>query len=517
MRRVGVVGAGTMGAGIAQVAAQAGFEVVLCDINPAVLDAALDRIRSGLRRQIERGRMAEAEVNSVLGRIVATTALGDFAHVEFVIEAAPEVLELKRELFQRLDRLCRPGVVLATNTSSLSVTQIGALAGRTELVVGMHFFNPVPAMRLVEVVEGDGTGEEAVQRTLALASALGKQPVRVKDTPGFLVNRISRPFSGEAMRLLGENVATVAQIDRVARLACGFRMGPFEMMDLVGLDINFAVNQSIFNQYFGEPRFRPHPLQERLVKAGRLGRKAGSGWYRYKDGQAVDGPAPAAYAAAAAPRPQGLTRVAVLGDPDLAELAEQAGYQMVSCCTDADLVVLGDPELLEGRQPDPKVLLLLEASTESTTALASRVVGPERVVGYGGIPSVRKRRLVEVAPGMRTAPAACDLAVQFFHSLGRDTEVIVDGPGLVAPRLLACLANEAACALQEGVATAEGIDTAMRLGMNFPQGPLEWADELGPDVVLRILEGLQRQTGEDRYRPSPHLRKRVAAGLYFRE
>mgnify|MGYP001007252405 FL=1 len=510
--RIGVVGAGTMGAGIAQVAAQAEFGVLLYDVDPAALTRALRRVEADLERQVARGRLTGERAAAARARITTTTALGDIAGADFVIEAAPEDLELKRSLFERLDRLCRPEVVLATNTSSLSVTQIGALVGRPERVVGMHFFNPVPAMRLVEVVAGDGSGEAALQAAEALARAMGKEPVRVRDTPGFIVNRVARPFSGEALRILGEGVATPAQVDRIARLACGFRMGPFELMDLVGLDINFAVHQSVYNQFFGEPRFRPHPLQERMVKAGRLGRKTGQGWYRYEDGAIVDGPAPAQYALTPGPRVAEVSRVAVLGDPALADLVASAGYRLVECCADADLVVLGGADLLEGRQPDPDVVVLVEASTCPTTELASRTVSPARVVGFGGIPRVSRRRLVEVAPGLRTDPAATALAVRFFHSLGRDTEVVADGPGLVAARILACLVNEAAFALQEGVASAAGIDAAMRLGVNYPRGPLEWGDEIGPDVVLAVLEGLRQQTGEERYRPAPYLRKCVQAG-----
>ncbi len=515
MKRIGVVGAGTMGAGIAQVAAQAGFDVLMYDVGPAPLEVGLGRIRSGLDRLVQRGRLAAEEMQAILQRLTTTTALGDFAEVDFVVEAAPEVLDLKREIFQKLDKLCRPGAVLATNTSSLSVTQIGALAGRHESVVGMHFFNPVPAMKLVEVVEGAETSEATMAATIELAVALGKTPVRAKDTPGFIVNRIARPFPGEALRMLGENVATVGQIDRIARLAGGFRMGPFEVMDLVGMDINFAVNKSVFEQFFQEPRFRPHPLQERMVKAGRLGRKTEVGWYRYESDAAVGGPAPAQYSTAPGPRLAGIQLISVLGDPALAELAEQAGYTLADCCADADLVVIGDPALLIGRNPRPEVLVMVEASTISTTEIAATLPHPERVVGYSGLPSVLERQLIELAPGLRTSPEAAQRANQFVQSLGRDTEIVADGPGLALPRMIACLVNEAAYALQEGVAGVRGIDTAMKLGVNYPNGPLEWADAIGPDRILRVLEGLQEQTGEDRYRPSPYLRKLVAAGANF--
>ncbi|MFZ5827646.1 MAG: 3-hydroxyacyl-CoA dehydrogenase [Bacillota bacterium] len=517
MKLIGVVGAGTMGAGIAQVAAQAGYGVVIYDIGPAPLEVGLGRIRSGLERLAQRGKLSQEERSAIMGRIATTTALGDFAEVDFVIEAAPEVLELKREIFVKLDKVCKPGVVLATNTSSLSVTQISALAGRRELVVGMHFFNPVPAMKLVEVVEGADSSAAAITQTVELSRAMGKTPVRVKDTPGFVVNRIARPFPGEALRLLGENVAGVRQIDRIVRMAGGFRMGPFELMDLVGMDINFAVNRSVFEQFFYEPRFRPHPLQERMVKANRLGRKTGAGWYRYQDGEIVDGPQGAEFFGNPGPRLNDVHRVAVLGAPDMEELVEKAGYRIADCCADADLVIIGDPELLVGREPKPEALVLVEASTLSTTEIAGTLPYPERVVGYGGVPSVLQRQLVEVAPGFRTRAQVWQRAVKFIHSLGRDVEVIHDGPGLVAPRIIACLVNEAAFALQEGIASVDGIDTAMRLGVNYPNGPLDWADTIGPDVILRVLEGLHQQTGEDRYRPCSTLRKVVAAGGSFYE
>jgi 3-hydroxybutyryl-CoA dehydrogenase len=517
VKRVGVVGAGTMGAGIAQVAAQAGLPVLLYDIGPAPLETALGRIRSTLERLVQRGRLSQEELAATMGRLSTTTALGDFAQVDFVIEAAPESLDLKREIFAKLHKFCPPGVVLATNTSSLSVTQIGALTGRRERVVGMHFFNPVPAMKLVEVVEGAETSEETMARTVELARAMGKTPVRVKDTPGFVVNRIARPFSGEALRLLGENVAGIRQIDRIARMAAGFRMGPFELMDLVGMDINFAVNKSVFDQFFQEPRFRPHPLQERMVKSGALGRKTGQGWYRYQDGEIVDGPDGPAFFANPGPRLAEVRQVAVLGDPAMAELVEQAGYRLADGCADADLVIIGDPELLVGRNPRPEALVLVEASSLSTTEIAAAMAHPERVVGYGGVPSALERQLLEVAPGLRTSQDAWQQAARFIQSLGRDVEVIHDGPGLVVPRLIACLVNEAAFALQEGIASTADLDTAMKLGVNYPRGPLEWADAIGPERVLGILEGLHRQTGEDRYRPCPLLRKLAAAGGTFAE
>jgi len=496
VKRIGVVGAGAMGSGLAQVAAQAGLEVLLYDIAEKPLEVGLSRVAASLDRLVQRGKLDAAERDAVLGRITTTKTLGDFLHIEFIIEAAPEVMELKKEIFQKLDHILGPQAILATNTSSLSVTEIAELTYRPDRVCGMHFFNPVPAMKLVEVVRGAQTSAETLRRTTEVAELLGKTTVQVKDTPGFVVNRVARPFPGEALRLLGENVASSRQVDRVARLAGGFRMGPFELMDLVGMDINLAVNRSVFEQFFYEPRFRPHPLQAQMVKANRLGRKTGAGWYRYEGDHAVDGPEGAVFSSDPCPRPDGLETVCIHGDDGLVRLARERGYKLTDDPGAADLV-------------------LVEASRITTTEAAADLPDPARVVGFGGVPSVALRQLTEVAPGLRTAPAAWQAAEAFFHSLGRDTEVIHDGPGLILPRLIACLANEAAFALMEGVASAADIDTAMGLGVNYPRGPLAWADEIGPDVILTILDHLHRFTGEDRYRPCPYLRKLVLAGARF--
>lgn len=515
MKRIGVVGAGTMGAGIAQAAAHAGLTVRLYDIGREPLEAGLERVRSGLGRLVQRGKLSEQDRDATLARILPTSSLGDFHDVDFVIEAAPEVLELKKRIFAELDETCRPDVVLATNTSSLSVTEIGGMTRRQELVAGMHFFNPVPVMKLVEVIRGARTSAEAARAATELARLLGKTPVQAKDTPGFIVNRIARPFPGEALRILGENVAGVRQIDRVAKLAAGFRMGPFELMDLVGMDINFAVNKSVFQQFFCEPRFRPHPLQAQMVKANLLGRKTGAGWYRYEAEQIVDGPAGPKCYENPGPRVEGIATVFVDQDEAMADLVAAAGYRLVSRSDEADLLVLGALSQPSPRPCSNRALVLIDASCDSVTNVAIRFNLPERVAGYGGTPSIAHRQLVEVAVGIQTETTTWQRAALFFQSLGRDIEVVHDGPALIAPRLIACLVNEAAYALMEGVATVADIDTAMKLGLNYPHGPLEWADSIGPGTVLRILEGLHRDTGEERYRPCPHLRKLTLAGRRF--
>src|SRR5574341_252513 len=270
-----------MGSGIAQVAAGAGLAVVLYDVAGEMLGKALDQIKESAQRAVQKARMTEDEAEALLGRITATTATADFKDCHVVIEAIPEQLEIKRAFFQEIGGIVSEDAILATNTSTLSVTAIAAACPNPARVVGMHFFNPPTLMPLVEVIGGSATSEETIAETIRLTERMGKTPVRAKDTPGFIANRVARPFYLEALRILGEGVADHVTIDRLAREGGGFRMGPFELMDLIGLDINYAASRSVYEAYFQEPRFRPSVLQQRMVESGRLGRKTGRGWYDY--------------------------------------------------------------------------------------------------------------------------------------------------------------------------------------------------------------------------------------------
>ncbi len=282
IKYIGIIGSGTMGGGIAQVAAQSGFNVILYDVESSMLTRAINNLTSTFNKLVEKGKLKQEEAEATLARITTVTSLNNLAPCDFIIEAAPEKLDLKQSLFSNLESLISDNSILATNTSTLSVTQIASGCKRPQNVVGMHFFNPAPLLPLVEVIAGAVTADSVVAATLDLAKRMGKTAVQVKDVPGFIVNRVARPFYLEALRLLEEGVADHATLDKLIRDGGGFRMGPFELMDLIGLDINYAASISVYESYFHEPRYRPSLAQQRMVESGRLGRKTGRGWYEYE-------------------------------------------------------------------------------------------------------------------------------------------------------------------------------------------------------------------------------------------
>jgi 3-hydroxybutyryl-CoA dehydrogenase len=398
MNAIAVIGAGTMGSGIAQLAATHACTVRLIDVNPDVLRHGLDAIKKNLDRAVEKGRMSASDRDATSARIHTRGEIGDLKDVELAIEAVVEDMAIKQRVFRDLEAAAPPSAVLATNTSSLSVTKIAEALKDSGRVIGMHFFNPATIMPLVEIIAGEKSDAAAVQAGFAAATAWGKTAVRAADTPGFIVNRVARGYYLEALRLLGEGVAGIDEIDKVCRVHGGFKMGPFELMDLVGLDVNLAVSTSVWQQMERHPRFTPHEIQRKLVEQGRLGRKTGRGFYAYETG----------------------------APPVSAYPVDRRSFQL--------------SPLLSG----------------AVRAFAERA-------------------------GARNAGS---------------TEQYVFA------RILSAILNEAAIALDEGVASREDIDIAMQKGTNYPKGPLAWTDEIGPRTVRGLLKGLNESTGDKRYAPA---------------
>ncbi|MCW3005431.1 MAG: 3-hydroxybutyryl-CoA dehydrogenase [Solirubrobacterales bacterium] len=511
---VGVVGAGTMGAGIAQLAALAGCSTLLHDPLEGAVDRALERIPKDLARGAERGRWTSEEAAHAAALLEAAPALEQLAGCDVIIEAAPERLQLKRDLFGALAEIVSPDCVLATNTSSLSVTAIATGLPAPERIVGMHFFNPPALMKLVEVVAGDASSDAALDRATELGQAMGRRVIRAADVTGFLVNRVNRPFNLEALRLVTERVAEVEDVDRIARLGGGFRMGPFELQDLVGIDVGLEISRSFFDQSFGEPRWRPSPLSARMVAAGRLGRKTGRGWYAYCDGaphRPDDPPAPR-------PSTTGGGLVVIAGDVPIAHelrmLADDAGWDV------------RDPEEVEGEVP----ALILDCGAQPDDGTGEGVLqgGPQALlladgslaqldpggtaVGFHALPPLDPGGLIELTRARDSSPHAAEVAERFFASLGLHVAWVGDAPGLVLGRIVCQLVNEAAFAVGEGVGSPQDVDDGMVLGLNHPRGPLEWGDLIGLEHVLAVLDALYDERREERYRAAPLLRRLVAEG-----
>lgn len=494
--RVAVVGCGAMGTGIAQVAAAAGHSVLLYDSIEHAASRAVAAISEATAKHVQKNRMQASQREKLLANLIPVGKLAELSNAGFVIEAIVEDLQAKRSIFKELARVLGPAAILASNTSSLSITALAAGVEHPQRVCGMHFFNPAPLMPLVEVVSGLATSPAVAQTVFDTAAAWGKTPVLVRSTPGFIVNRVARPFYAEALRVLQEGAGDVATLDAIMRECGGFHMGPFELMDLIGHDVNFAVTRSVHAGFYGDPRFSPSVVQQEMVEAGWLGRKSGKGFYDYTQGAApVESKTAAPY-----PAPK---EIAVHGDLGPANTliahTERSGRRISRS---------------EGGSSDGYILLdgktrVALSDGRSATERAAKSEWPEFVLFDLGLDFARAPRIA-VAAAEQASPTALTAACGFFQSLGKSVSVLRDVPGLIVLRTVAMLANEAADAVLQGVAAPEAIDTAMRKGTNYPLGPLEWADRIGPQFILSVLEALMHAYGEDRYRASSLLRKTVA-------
>jgi 3-hydroxybutyryl-CoA dehydrogenase len=502
---VAVIGSGAMGSGIAQVAAASGHEVRLFDTRPEAAAKAIDGIGKVYAKLVDKGRMGAAEADLARERLQAVNGLAEVRDAALVVEAIVENLDAKRALFADLEAIVDARCILATNTSSISVTAIAARLRHPERLVGMHFFNPVPLMALVEVVSGLATDKQVADTVYATAQAWGKDPVHAKSTPGFIVNRVARPYYAEALRLLQEGAADAPTLDAVMRDCGGFRMGPFELMDLIGHDVNFSVTQSVHAAYYGDQRFTPSVLQQELVNAGFLGRKSGRGFYRYGD----DAAKPVVQTEPHAERPQ------AVGISVAREVTMSVLSPMEARLSDAGFTV-AHREPLQGAEKheapafhtNGAAIFLTDGRTATERAAANN--HPNTIV-YDLLFDHAKATRVALARADQCSEEAYQAAVGLFQAAGFEVTRLDDVPGMAVMRTVAMLANEAADAVNQGVCSALAVDIAMQKGVNYPRGPLAWADSVGMGHIVTVLGNLATTYGEDRYRVSPLLRRKLAA------
>ena len=492
---VGVTGAGAMGQGIAQIAAQAGSIVKLFDTQPEAVARARDALFAQWDRLLDKGKMDAAIVQSCKGRVRGADVLTELADCDLVIEAIVERLDVKKAFFAELESVVRPEAILVTNTSSLSVTAIAAGLERPARFAGFHFFNPVPLMKVVEVVAGLKT-DTAVCKALAdYAKQMGHTPVQAQDTPGFIVNHAGRAYGTEALRIVGEGVADFATVDRILKDQAGFRLGPFELLDLTALDVSHPVMESIYRQYYDEPRYRPSVITAQRLAAGMVGRKAGEGFYRYVEGKAQVPVEPAPPQVGEMPPVWVSTRAARRSE--LYQLLKDLGARIET-----------------GASPSLHALTMVAPlGFDITTVAVVERLDPARTVGIDLLveDAATKRRVLATNPATRTDMR--DAAHALFARDGKAVSVIRDSGGFVTQRVVASIVNIASDICQQQICSPADLETAVTLGLGYPMGPLAMGNRWGPSNILEVLFNMQTVYGDPRYRPSPWLRRRGAIGL----
>ncbi|MBN0043366.1 3-hydroxyacyl-CoA dehydrogenase [Streptomyces actuosus] len=478
---VAVVGTGTMGQGIAQVALVAGHPVRLYDAAPGRAREAADAIGVRLDRLVAKDRLTGADRDAARARLTPAENLADLADCALVVEAVLERLDVKQELFRALEEIVHDDCLLATNTSSLSVTAIGGALRNPGRLVGLHFFNPAPLLPLVEVVSGFATDVTSATRAYETARAWGKTPVACADTPGFIVNRIARPFYAEAFAVYEAQGADPATIDAVLRESGGFRMGAFELTDLIGQDVNESVTHSVWQSFFQDVRFTPSLAQRRLVESGRLGRKSGHGWYDHRAG--ADRPEPHTAEPQQPP-------AYVVAEGDLGPASE-----LLAMIREAGIRVREEDE-------DNGTRLVLPGGGQLALADGQTSVEFRDVVYFDLALDYRRATRIALSASQDTSPQTLAEATGLFQALGKDVSVIGDVPGMIVARTVARIVDLAHDAVAKGVATEEDIDTAMRLGVNYPLGPFEWSRRLGRNWAYALLDDLHLRDPSGRYAPS---------------
>ena len=488
---IGVMGAGAMGRGIVQIALSAGYPVKLWDASADACADAAKFIARMINRNAEKGNITEAEAETFIGNLTILDSMDGYADCTIVAEAILENLEIKQQVFGDLDKIVSPDCVLASNTSSLVVAAIASACDHPERVAGFHFFNPVPLMKVVEIVQAVRTTDEVVAKLSNFANAMGHRPVVALDTPGFLVNHAGRAYSTEAFRIVSEGIADYLPVDDVMRDAGGFRMGPFELLDLTGLDVSGAVMDSIYDQFYQEPRYRPNALVNQRVAAGLYGRKNGAGFYTYEDNKRL--PVPEAKA------PDALPKAVCVAH------ADAAVADIITDLAEANGVAIADGEGAD------TLCIVTPIGKDATTTALELGLNPENVVAIDPLFGLKSRRTL-----MTTPVTTADMRDAAWGLLGKDAvpvTVIHDSPGFIAQRVIAAIVNIGCEIAQQRIASTDDIDPAVELGLGYPRGPLAYGDFVGADKILAISEAMFAFYGDPRYRPSSWLKRRAQLGV----
>ncbi|MGM8885370.1 3-hydroxyacyl-CoA dehydrogenase [Psychrobacter sp. 1U2] len=513
IKSLAIIGTGVMGMGIAQIAAQAGIDVLLFDAKAGAAEEGRQSLKATLEKLAAKGKFTDKQLQATLSNLTVIEDIAKIAEVDVVIEAIIENLEIKQQLFKQLESLVTAETILATNTSSLAVTAIASVCEYPERVAGFHFFNPVPLMKIVEVIPGLSTDHRIVETLTDLATRMGHLGVVAKDTPGFIVNHGGRAFGTEALKILGDGVATVEDIDRILREGAGFRMGPFELMDLTGIDVSHPVMESIYNQYYFEPRYRPHPLTRQMLIGKKLGRKVGEGFYHYAENKKQESQKATANTNQQSPYKTDCdtSNISVWIGADLAADKQQL----------VDYLNTKDIAIDDNDKPNPDSLILLAIYGEDTTNAAIRYqVNPQQSVAIDMLTDLSKHRTL--MPSIVTEDRFVAQAYALFGRNNKfakssndavDATLITESTGFVAQRVVAMVINLGCDMAMQGIATPKDIDNAIKLGLGYPYGPISWGDELGASRVLLILQRIYALTGDPRYRPSPWLQRRAKLGI----
>ena len=496
IKNIGIIGAGIMGTGIVQIAIQSQHHVYLYDAQQGAAQKAQSKLQDTLNKLLQKNKISQAQLDEALAYLHIVENIEQLQQCDLIIEAIVEKLAVKQALMKQLEAIVDPQTILASNTSSLSITAIASECQYPERVAGYHFFNPVPLMKVVEVIQGLHTHPEILEKLADLAQKMGHRPVHTKDTPGFIINHAGRAYGTEALKILSENTASISEIDEILKTSLGFKMGPFELLDLTGLDVSHPVMESIYNQYYQEPRYRPNVLTQQMLTGKKLGRKTGQGFYRYLNQKKQEIAITPRYVA----NRNGIKKVWLHTEfkDDFERLSQYLSQQYILINHEA--------------KPTANDLIIIASYGEDATHSALRLgVNPEQVVCIDMLGNFEQSRTL--MPSLVTRQKLIEAALHIFTQAECKTFVIEESLGFITQRVLAMIVNLACDMAQQQIASVDDINEAVKLGLGYPHGPIEWGDLIGREKILRILERISSISHDPRYRPSPWLQRRCKLNL----